>query len=76
MTPKFEEVVEYLRGTCQSLSEACAVFEVDEDSLSTEDYDYLDEEIFRCEECSWWYSMDELSQCEDDPICTDCYEGM
>lgn len=63
-----EELIEYLKGTCNSLDVGCAVCLLDIDDI---DYEKLDEEIFCCEECSWWCTVDESSHSEAN-ICIDC----
>lgn len=66
---KIEELIESLRGTCQTLSEALPEG-MEEDDLTKADTDAIDEQIFRCETCSWW---DEISeQNEDGENCLDC----
>lgn len=44
--------------------------------LDTEDFtvvelQLLDDEIFLCDECSWWCELGEMSE-KGESICTDC----
>lgn len=68
-------LIDYLRGTCQSLAEGVAVCceGMDADDLTDEDTQTIDENIFRCGECDWWCENDEMNeQCDDEGYCTDC----
>lgn len=66
-------LIEYLQGTCNSLQagvEQC--YEgMDESDLSKEDLEAIDNEIFCCETCNWWYEICEAS--EEDGVCNDCH---
>lgn len=73
MHPKIEEFVEYMRGSSNSLNQGLDTFEIDEDELTADDYNYIDSEIFECEECNWWCSQDERSEDEGGNTCQDCF---
>ena len=68
-------IAEALRGTCDPLS---TVLE-QHDQEALEDYapflEWLDNEIFRCEDCGWWCPIDEESSEQADReelVCSDC----
>ena len=67
----WEKLIYQLVGTCDSLEQVLA----DNDAEQLEDHlpflDYLDNEIFRCECCSWWCPISESSETEPTE-CTDC----
>ena len=66
------EVVNSLQGTCKTLSQVLeSLYEIDEAALTEEDHGYIDNEIFQCNGCEWWY---ELSEQEDEGLCSSCYE--
>jgi hypothetical protein len=72
MTDRINKLIEYLQGSCVSLSEACDTFEIDEDTLSREELQELDNQIFNCETCGWWCEISEMQ--EEEHICNDCSE--
>ena len=65
--------IDYARGTCNSISETCDVLEIeDEDTI---DWGMVDEQIFRCEGCSWWcelHEQDENGDCQDCSTIVEC----
>lgn len=68
------EVIEYLQGGCKTLSEGLeGLYEIDEAALSKEDLEAIDQEIFNCSGCGWWF---EISEQQDEGMCGDCYENM
>jgi len=67
------DLIEYLQGTCMTLDEGINDLYPDCDSmiLTTDDHTAIDNEIFLCEDCDWWYEICEQS--EDEPTkCKDC----
>ncbi len=66
---EIEEFIEQLRGTCKTIFELLPEGMGEED-LTKEDLQAIDEEIFRCESCSWW--CDKTDESEDGENCTDC----
>lgn len=68
-----EKFIDYAKGTCASISEVCSVLEIqDEDSI---DWGLVDDEIFRCEGCSWWcelHEQDDNGDCQDCSTITEC----
>lgn len=72
---EMEKLIGHLQGTCISLNEGTqALFDLDEDCLTTENSQQIDDEIFLCEECGWWYEVSEMSEREDEQVCNDCHE--
>lgn len=71
----YEPLIDYLRGTCLSLDEACDTFNLD--SMNQELCDALDDRIFLCTECNWWCEIHEESSEEvgaQEWICAQCAE--
>ena len=66
------ELAEHLMGTCQSLAEGCETFEIDEDDLTSEDYQIIDNITQVCNDCGWWCEVADLTVYEDEQMCYDC----
>lgn len=65
-----DEIIEYLRGTCKSESEAADAFGISEDEVL--DAVVNTDEIERCDGCSWWYEKEELVEVDAENLCNDC----
>lgn len=74
MEDKIEKLIEHLRGTCVSMYEGCADMDIDEDDLTLEELQQVDNEIFRCASCGWWYDKDECNEVNGEWVCDDCNE--
>lgn len=67
-----QKLVEDLQGTCNNLSDALPEG-MEEDDLTEDDHDYIDNEIFLCDECGWWCESSEANENEDCAgLCADC----
>lgn len=67
----WEKVVYQLNGSCDSIEQALEDYEVPELEDNDSFLSYLDNEIFRCECCSWWCPISEMSE-QGDWACRDC----
>lgn len=68
----WSDIFEDLRGTCENLS---SYLENNELEHLEDDHDFLaqlDQNIFLCECCGWWYPVSEASEDYDATICVDC----
>lgn len=68
------DLADYVRGTCLSIEEALAVFDISSDEVDTclvESVLSADHEIFRCDTCGWWFEIDEC-ETRDALLCLDC----
>lgn len=63
---KFNDLVYFLQGSCNTLSEEDNDFLTDNDLLER-----FDDEIFICDECGWWCGDDERSENVDE-TCDEC----
>ena len=73
MTPRIEAIIEDLKGTCRSMSDACNSYGCEFDDLTTEELEDLDNEIFCCDTCGWWCEISDM--CDDgENNCRDCAE--
>jgi len=72
--PRTVDQVAYdLQGTCQSLTEALEKHDMGEAEDDIEFCQALDELVFCCEKCGWWYEQNEMAEREDEAwICEDC----
>lgn len=69
---RIEQIIEDLKGTCDSLDGVCGNYDIDSMDLSIDELEQLDQEIFNCETCGWWCETSEMS--EDENVCEDCFE--
>lgn len=71
-----DQIIDHLNGSCDPLEQACEDFGVDADEFLDKYASELDERIFNCESCGWWY---EVGQHGEDPhgreICYNCEES-
>ena len=58
-----QEKIDELNGTCNSINL---------DDYTAEELEVLDNEIFLCNDCSWWCPIEEVNE---DNVCTDCADG-
>ena len=73
VTPEmFEELLDYIQGSSQSLFHACIQLGFEEDDLTMEQLGDLDEAYTCCPGCGWWV---ESYRMQTDEECDDCYEG-
>ncbi|MGV8961910.1 MAG: hypothetical protein ACOH2V_00835 [Candidatus Saccharimonadaceae bacterium] len=70
---ELRRLIDYLQGTCKSLAKGCDVCEIEEDDLSKENLEDLENEIFHCDSCGWWCGASESNDGNEN-ICTDCYD--
>lgn len=63
---KFNDLIYYLQGSCNSLTEDDRGFLQDNNLLER-----FDSDIFECETCGWWCGDDERSEDQDD-VCSEC----
>lgn len=69
------ELIDDLTGSCMSLAEALATFDLTEDDLALSDHQAIDEQIFCCDDCGWWCGVEEMndqSEALGGQYCTQC----
>jgi hypothetical protein len=75
---QMHELVDATQGTCKSLEEVC------EDHFGHEPMDYdnemeicqfVDNLIFNCVVCGWWFEMGDMAQYCDEWTCSSCEDG-
>ncbi len=73
---KADKLVQTLQGTMMSLDDGIQeVYGDEEDSFTApiKDIEYMEQEIFCCETCQWWYEICEMHE-DEDQVCEDCHE--
>jgi len=69
-----QQLVKDLQGTCNDIPDYLPEG-MDEYDLTDEDHEFIDQEIFHCTVCGWWYEISEESgKDESELICQDCAE--
>ena len=63
-----EVLIEQLMGTCQDFSEVG----VDFYELDKEELECINDNIFNCASCGWWYDTSDMSSEHDEVVCTNC----
>ena len=75
MSERVNTLIEYLQGTCKSLSEACNEHDIEHESLTQAELDELDNHIFECPVCNWWYETSEMQTADNgENVCSECLE--
>lgn len=69
-TNRIYEIIEDLKGTCDTLDDACHHYGIEWSDLTSEELGILDSEIFLCDECGWWCEVSDMS--EEENVCDDC----
>lgn len=64
-----------LQGTCKTMDEAMPEG-FTEDDLTEDQLNEIDQEIFRCADCSWWFeASDEADTGKDgERVCLNCFD--
>lgn len=66
------KVIEGLQGTTDSISDHLPDG-MEEEDLTSDDYNAIDNEIFLCAECGWWCEISEASESDGgEEVCLDC----
>lgn len=70
------QLIEHLRGSCISMDQAVSdIFGewVDWGYFPEEVLQDIEEKIFLCTQCGWWYDTGDLACDEGDQICSNCF---
>jgi hypothetical protein len=54
-------------GTCQSIQDVMNTIDLEDEDLV--DWGMVDDQIFLCDDCSWWCEMSDMAE---DGVCNDC----
>ena len=69
-----KEVIDYLQGTCHSLDYGLCMCGKEFDDITAAEWSLLEDEIFQCEECSWWCPLGEAADGYE-TVCDECYSS-
>lgn len=66
------KLIENLQGTCEALDKVLESLYpgMTSEDLTEDDHDAIDQEIFKCETCDWWYEQGESGDAEGN--CLNC----
>lgn len=70
------EIIEYLQGTCNSLSYALEWYDIEESELTSEQTSQIDGDIFNCSCCGWWCELSEEADTtmSGEQVCEGCFD--
>jgi hypothetical protein len=77
---KIQEIIDHLQGSCMSLEQGCTECGIEYDDLTNEEETeftaVLDDAIFNCESCGWWYEIGDYAVHNPNAlqICSNCEE--
>jgi hypothetical protein len=72
------ELYATLVGTCESLEYGLKDLRdgsIVEDNLSSKSLEAIDECMFLCDLCGWWYAIEEQAEDADETRCQECQES-
>jgi len=68
-----DDLIENTMGTCQGLEYHLEGFGMELDDLTMEELYYIEDAIFECACCGWWYDLSEICpEIEDETVCMNC----
>ena len=67
-----DEVVEYLLGSCETISATARVYKLTETDVRNA---ITHGDIACCETCGWWYEKADLDVYDGDHICHECLDN-
>jgi hypothetical protein len=76
-TKKLDLIAHDLMGQCvYDIEYFCEYYDIDPDTLTVQDYAYIDNIVFNCESCGWWCEAGDYGQDPHDRlICSSCEES-
>jgi hypothetical protein len=71
---RWNQLIHNLNGTCDDLHNFLENYEAEDLIDHMPFLQYLDNEIFLCSGCGWWYNLSDMSDDEEaqEPICNNC----
>lgn len=72
METRIDKIIADLKGTAQTLAQACDHIGITQDDLALEELLDLDSEIFKCDYCGHWEEVCHKNELGGDYICDDC----
>lgn len=75
---QLDDIISALQGTCMNSVEQACIDVLGRDPTPDELGEAEEEvecNLFVCDECGWYCEMSEMSEDEEDSICTGCKDG-
>jgi hypothetical protein len=74
LTPLIADaIIDGLNGSCNSIEQECAFWDIDPIEFMDKYSEQLDNTIFNCESCGWWFDVGEHAESESSGwICQNC----
>jgi len=69
---QIDKLAHRLQGTCDSIEKALEELEFEKE-MTISDCNELDQKVFCCEVCEWWYEISEMDE-ENEWECCGCNE--
>lgn len=71
---QINKIASMLEGTCGTLYGVLdRLYDTDEDAMSLADCHALDDLVFCCEQCNWWFEQGEMGENASDAwVCVEC----
>ena len=69
-----QKIVDICQGTCMETLQSALDYcypDMKEEELNGDDHNFIDSQIFMCEQCGWWC---EVGIYDEDGICGECVE--
>jgi hypothetical protein len=76
METEWINIVEELKGSCETLSNVLENHNRQDLDNDMNFLEYLDNNIFNCSGCGWWYEISECSNHHHESYCDGCYEDL
>lgn len=73
-----DEIIDFLKGSCVTLNDAIITHideSYDEDDLTFDQLNKIDNEVFLCTECGWWSEISEAIEICGEYYCHDCKDS-
>mgnify|MGYP006921460948 CR=1 FL=1 len=73
-TKLLDKLIANLEGSCDSMEDSIPEeTKLTEDDMTIKDLEYIDEHVYLCSDCGWWY--ENSGDQDEDNTCPDCQES-
>lgn len=70
-----DEIITDLMGTCRDIDDVLNDYDIEFDDLEDEHFSYIDDTIFCCDQCGWWFEISDSNDYENGMlICNHCLD--
>ena len=67
-------IIDDLQGTCKSLCDVEEEYGLEGGELDFHELNEIDQHIFLCDFCGWWYEVGDDCDYNGETYCPDCYD--